>query len=310
MSFSSQAKNNLSRLIPERACCCRTELLALFRSDGVIHKMDDEQVLMLQFETENAAVARKIFKLLKAMYDISIEVAVRKKRRLKKNNKYMLRVHGQEPVRLVLQDLQLDYADRLEDDYEEDFFLGDCCYRAYLRGSFLGAGSVSSPEGDYHLELTSRHASNAYFLLKAMERYDLKARINKRKGRYVIYLKGSEDIVTFLNVIGAHKKLLEFENVRIIKELRNRVNRGVNCETANLNKIVNTGVRQMEAILTIDRIMGIEKLKVSLREVARLRREFPSSSLQELGDMMDPPLSKSAINHRLRKLEEIADKLR
>ena len=115
--------------------------------------------------------------------------------------------------------------------------------------------------------------------------------------------------MTFLNVIGAHKKLLEFENIRILKDLRNRVNRSVNCETANLNKVVNTGVRQLEAIHAIDRAMGIEKLKPNLREVARLRLEFPSSSLKELGEMLDPPISKSAVNHRLRKLEEIADKL-
>jgi hypothetical protein len=115
--------------------------------------------------------------------------------------------------------------------------------------------------------------------------------------------------VTFLNVIGAHKKLLEFENIRIIKDLRNRVNRGVNCETANLTKVVNTGVRQLEAIHTIDRAIGIEKLKPTLKEAARLRLEFPSSSLKELGEMFEPPISKSAVNHRLRKIEDIADKM-
>ncbi len=188
-------------------------------------------------------------------------------------------------------------------------FKGDCCYRAYLRGAFLGAGSVSNPEGDYHLELTSHNASNAYFILKAMERFGLEAKINKRKGRFVVYHKGSDDIVTFLNVIGAHKKLLEFENIRIIKDLRNRVNRGVNCETANLTKVVNTGVRQLEAIHTIDRAMGIEKLKPTLKEAARLRLECPSSSLKKLGEMFEPPISKSAVNHRLRKIEDIADKM-
>lgn len=308
MSFSSQTKNNLSRIIPKKECCQHTELLALFRSDGVIKKDLSEEYL-LEFETENAAVARKIFKLLRALYDMPVEVSVRQKKRLRKNNKYTIRIRGKGYVDLVLRELKLSFQERLEDDYLEDMFHGSCCYRSYLRGSFLGAGSVSNPEGDYHLELTSHNASNAYFILKTMERFDLEARINKRKGRFIVYLKGSEDIVTFLNVIGAYKKLLEFENIRILKDLRNRVNRGVNCETANLNKVVNTGVRQLEAIHAIDRTMGIEKLKPSLKEVARLRQEFPSSSLKELSEMLDPPISKSAINHRLRKLEEIADKM-
>jgi hypothetical protein len=308
MSFSSQTKNNLSRIIPETECCLHTELLALLRSDGLVKKNLSEEYL-LEFETENAAVARKIFKLLRAIYDIPVEVSVRQKKRLKKNNKYTIRIRGRANLDLVLHELELSYQERLEDDYLENMFKGDCCYRAYLRGSFLGAGSVSNPEGDYHLELTSHNASNAYFILKAMERFGLEAKINKRKGRFVVYHKGSEDIVTFLNVIGAHKKLLEFENIRIIKDLRNRVNRGVNCETANLTKVVNTGVRQLEAIHTIDRAIGIEKLKPTLREAARIRLEFPSSSLKELGEMFEPPISKSAVNHRLRKIEDIADKM-
>lgn len=307
MSFSSQTKNSLSRIISEDRACQQTELLALLRSDGVFH---DQEEFLLRFETENAALARKIFKLIKVLYGLPMETAVHQKKRLHKNNKYIIRLRGKKAIDHLLTDLRLSYDEGLEDDYTEDLFVHDGCYRAYLRGSFLGAGSVSNPEGDYHLELSSHNASNAYFILKAMERFDLHPRINKRKRRYVVYLKDSEDIVTFLNVVEAHVKLLEFENVRIIKDLRNRVNRSVNCETANLNKVVNTGVRQLEAIRHIEATQGLETLSPKLKEMARLRMEFPYVSLKELGEMLSPPRSKSAVNHRLKKLEEMADRIR
>lgn len=306
MSFSSQTKNNLSRIMPTDRASQQTELLALLRSDGVFQK---QAKMTLRFQTENAAVARKIFKLIKSLYGLPMETAVHQKKRLHKNNKYLLGLQGKKAIGLLLTDLKLSFDDRLEDPYDESLFTHEGCYRSYLRGSFLGAGSVSDPEGDYHLELTSHQASNAYFILKAMERFDLHPRISQRKRRHVIYLKGSDDIVTFLNVVGAHKKLLEFENVRILKDLRNKVNRGVNCETANLNKVVNTGVRQVEAIRRIDLQLGIEKLPPKLKEIARLRLEFPHLSLAELGKLLSPPKSKSAVNHRLKKLEEMADKI-
>ncbi len=309
MSFSSEAKSSLARLIPEKRCCQQAELLALFRSDGVVQNQPRQEGYYLQFETENAAVAIKIFKLLKTLYGVRVETSVRRKARLRKNNTYQLTIASREATDAVLKALELEYSDRLEDQYLENLFNGDCCYQSYLRGSFLGGGSVSNPEGDYHLELTSRSASNSYFLLTIMRHFDLNPRVSKRKHKYVTYLKGSDEIVTFLNLIGAHKALLDFENVRILKELRNNVNRAVNCETANLGKTVDTGVRQVEAIRRLDLVTGIGNLPVGLREAARLRLEFPEATLKELGEMMDPPRSKSAVNHRLRKLEDLADKL-
>ena len=309
MSFSGEVKSALAKQIPEKPCCQQAELLALFRSDGVVHRNPGDEEVLLHFETENAAVAAKIFKLLKTLYGFRVGVSVRRKKKLKKNNVYTLSLENRAAAETLLTALEMEYSDRLEDQYLEDLFLDNDCYRAYLRGSFLGGGSVNNPEGDYHLEMTSRNASNAYFLYTAMEGFDLHPRISKRKSKYLVYLKDSEEIVTFLNVIGAHKALLDFENVRILKDFRNQVNRAVNCETANLNKMVDTGVRQVDAIRRIDRARGLETLPVSLREVARLRLAYPSVSLKELGELADPPLSKSAVNHRLRKLEQLADEL-
>jgi len=169
---------------------------------------------------------------------------------------------------------------------------------------------VSDPEGDYHLEILVNDESFSRALCRLLKRYRLTAKINERKNWDVVYLKGSEDIIKLLNLMGAHHALLSFENVRIYKGVRNQVNRLVNCETANLNKTVNAAVQQIEDIKLIDKALGLAKLPPNLRSVAELRMEYSDISLKELGEKLSPPIGKSGVNHRIRRIQKIAEKIK
>jgi hypothetical protein len=183
----------------------------------------------------------------------------------------------------------------------------DCCAVAYLRGMFLGGGFVADPHGDFHFELTAESEPIANDLVTLMERFDIGARVTSRRGTYAVYLKGAEPIVTFLALVGAHRALLRTEDVRILKEMRNDVNRLVNAETANIQKTATAAAEQVAAVRTLERQRGLDSLPPALREIAYLRLENPDVSLRELGELADPPLSKSAVYHRVRRLEELAE---
>lgn len=185
-----------------------------------------------------------------------------------------------------------------------------CCKRAFLRGSFLAIGSMSDPNKGYHLELVCNHERQAAFVSSLLHDFDLDAKIVQRKRYHVVYLKEGENIADFLNVIEAHKALLAFENTRVIKDMRNLINRRVNCEAANINKTVSAATRQLDSIRLIQAVRGIDFLPDNLRQMAYVRLENPDMPLAELGTLLDPPVGKSGVNHRLRKLCEIADQLR
>jgi DNA-binding protein WhiA len=186
-----------------------------------------------------------------------------------------------------------------------------CCRRSYLRGAFLGGGSVSSPDSDYHLELTAGNEKLGEDLAALTNRFTgLNAKLSRRKQSWLVYLKESDQIADFLALIGAHGSLLEFENARVLKGMKNQVNRLVNCETANLEKTVNAAFRQVNGIRLIDERIGLDTLNPSLAQIARLRLDNPEATLKELGELMRPPVGKSGVNHRLRKIEEIAEKLK
>lgn len=310
MSFSAVAKNELARVAGQRSCCLMAELAALVKMDGSIQISGARQV-SLNIVTENIAVARKTFSLVRKLFDLHTEVRVQRNSRLRKNNVYMVHLPPQPGMDDILKGLgMIDGAGRLESKVKESLVHRDCCRRSYLRGVFLGGGSVNNPEGNYHLEITTVQEYFANFVARLMDKYQINARVSLRKNCFVVYLKESEQISAFLNVIGAHSALLNFENARIYKDMRNQVNRLVNCETANLNKTVNAAVRQLENIELIKNTIGLKKLPETLRETAELRVKYPDANLKELGSMITPQLGKSGVNHRLRKLDEIADRIR
>ncbi len=310
MSFSNEIKNELAHLEQKKKCCEIAELAGLVRMDGTI-LIGSRQGIGLELTTENAAVARKAFKGLKKLFQVETEITVQRRNRLKKNNVYLVRVPGQPKVMEVLDCLGL-MKDGLmyNPEISGDLVKKDCCKRSYLRGVFLGAGSLSDPMNSYHLEIVANSEEYADSLVKLIETFGLHPEISGRKNVLLVYLKESEQIADFLNIVGAHQALLELENIRIQKEMRNQVNRLVNCESANMNKTIDAAVRQKNNIEFVQKYYGLEQLNDGLRAVAEARLEYPEVSLKELGMLMDPPLGKSGINHRMRKLEELADELR
>jgi len=310
MSFSKKTKDELARLFPPRQCCQLAELAALIRLDGTI-QISGGRGLALMLNTENAAVARKIFILCKKLFGIYSQIVVQRNTQLRKHNIYLIRIASQPRLEQMLRKLGIMTANyELQEGIKTDFLKRSCCRRAYLRGAFLGGGSVNNPEKEYHLEIVTAEATFGVQLQTLINSFGLAAKSCRRKGNAVTYLKEADQIAEFLNIVGAHKALLDFENVRIYKGVKNEVNRLVNCDTANLNKTIEAAMEQIENIKLIESKIGLANLPDSLTELIKLRLEHPEASLQELGAMLDPPVSKSGVNHRMRRLARIARELR
>ncbi|MDD5604087.1 MAG: DNA-binding protein WhiA [Eubacteriales bacterium] len=319
MSFSSSVKNELCRhsIINEAKCCSLAELAAAFRTGGIPGQETGELLRMI---TENAAFTRRMFSIMKHFCSITPKIISVRNTRLRKRTTYNVVVVDTPAAEFCLLSSGVSMSKKGSPDSLPVYMpwlsanrkksAVTCCRKAYLRGAFLMAGSVSNPEKTYHLEITSHDRNIALELRSIMKGFGLKARIAARKGYYVIYLKEGEDIVDFLNITGAHSSLLELENIRILKEMRNNVNRIVNCETANLGKTVEAALRQSEDIRYIIDNRGIEAIPEELREIAAVRISHPEASLKELGEMLGKQLGKSGVSHRLAKISEIAEKLR
>ncbi|MGJ7036204.1 DNA-binding protein WhiA [Anoxybacillus eryuanensis] len=309
MSFASETKKELTG-IEVKSCCLKAELSALIRMNGSISFSNRR--LLLNIQTENAAIARRIYTLLKKGYNVAVELLVRKKMRLKKNNVYIVRVV--EGTSELLSDLKImEEGFSFVHSISPELVQKKCCKRSYLRGAFLAGGSINNPEtSSYHLEIFSLYREHNESLCELMNTaFYLHARTLERKKGFITYLKEAEKIAEFLSIIGAHQALLRFEDVRIVRDMRNSVNRLVNCETANLNKTIGAALRQVENIRYIDETIGLDQLPEKLREIAKLRIEYQDVTLKELGEMVSGgKISKSGINHRLRKLDEIAERLR
>ncbi len=314
MSFSATTKNELSRIELVENDCALAELAALVRMNGTIQIVGNKKI-NLKFTTENAAIARRIFSILKMIYNTEVEVMVRRNRQLKKNNNYLILVNDREISKSILSDvgfIKEDGSNIFNPSYRapEEVILRRECRRSYIRGSFLGGGSISNPEKTYHMEFVTNNEDHAQNLSDIINSFDLNSKIVTRKENFVVYIKEGEQIVDILNIIGAHQALLKLEDIRVLKDVRNNINRLVNCETANLSKTIDASMRQIDHIKIISDHMGLNKLPDNLREIAEIRMENPDASLKELGEMLNPPIGKSGVNHRFRKIEEIAEELR
>jgi len=267
--------------------------------------------LHLKLATENAAVARKAFLLVKGLLHTSSEVTVERRQRPRRANRYIVRaVVPIASAQSMLHQLGLlDRRGQVTGASPGSLVSRNCCRRAYLRGVFMGSGFVSGPERPYHLEMVFSRREPAEQVIELLATFGIRARVAARKDSFLVYLKDGEQIGQFLNVIGAHRALLDFENIRITKGMRNRVNRLVNMETANLAKVADAAVRQREAIETIALTIGLKSLTPGLLEAARLRLDHPEATLQELSELSHPHVSKSGINHRLRRLVQLAREL-
>jgi len=300
MSFSAEVKNELARMETNKTCCQKAELLGLLRMSGALTLSG--QGMSVRFSTENAALARRVLQILKANYAVQTEVVVARSKRLKKNNRYQVRVLPSPAVTQALRELQI-----LPGEEEQGSLLGrTCCRRAFLRGVFLGGGSLSRPASDYHLEIVTKNKLLAQTIVKTMRNFSLSARLTDRKDDYIVYLKEGNAIIDFLRVVGAYNSLMEFENVRIVKEMRNEVNRVVNCETANLGRVVRVAVPQVESIKFLKQRRAYQSLPQYLKDTAELRLAHPEASLSELVELCHGEVGRSGMNHRLKKLVLLA----
>ncbi len=308
MSFASETKKELTQVETDDNSL-KAEVSALIRMNGSLSFTNRQ--LSLDVQTENAAIARRLYTIMKKLYPYNVELLVRRKMRLKKNNVYICRVR--DGARELLTDLQI-----ISDEFQFNHTIAQSLIpknsqkRAYLRGAFLAGGSVNNPEtSSYHLEIYSLYKEHGEALADLMNEFHLNAKTIERKKGFVTYLKEAEKISDFLSLVGAHQAMLKFEDVRIVRDMRNSVNRIVNCETANLNKTIGAALRQVENIRFIENAIGLDQLPEKLREIARLRVEYQDVTLKELGEMVSTGVvSKSGVNHRLRKIDEIADALR
>ncbi len=294
MSFSGDVKRELGKQYSKGRHCQLAELAAILEMVGRVQ----EKPCILEITSDNMVVLEKYAVLMRQLFEVDIT------KPLEGNI-----------VEKILTTLKFFKEDGLAlplDEQRVDGLLVQnvCCKRAFIRGAFLASGSMSDPNKSYHFEIVCRTMEQAEQLQQLMNGFETEAKIVERKGHYVVYLKEGSQIVDMLNVMEAYISLMNLENVRILKEMRNSVNRKVNCETANISKTVNAAVKQLEDIELIRSKLGLDQLPQNLREMALIRLEYPEAALKELGNYLTPPVGKSGVNHRLRKLAEIAEDLR
>lgn len=334
MSFSGEVKEELMKHTPPARHCQLAELASILHfcgshtaAEGSNNLQNEEKKSIfngekLLIQAENEAVIRKCFTLLKKTFNINTSV---NEKRVGKSRKagagtgakpraYEIELTDPSQIKQVLQATKfMDGEGHLRDmkaPVSAILIKNSCCQRAFLRGAFLASGSMSDPGKSYHLEIVCTNLFQAEQIQSILLAFEVEARIVQRKKYQVVYMKDGTGISDFLNIVEAHVSLMNFENFRIVKEMRNSVNRRVNCETANIGKTVSASTRQAEDILLLQQKYGFENLPESLREMAEVRLAYPDAPLRELGEYLDPPVGKSGVNHRLRKLGELADKVR
>jgi len=307
MSFARETKEELTHIIPQKSCCQRAELGAYLKMLGDLGISNKK--LKLTIKTPLSFLARKILILLKNHKGLRTRTIVQDHGRLMQKSFYFIEIE-ERADELLKEYGFLDDKGNLSNRINEQYIKKDCCRRSFLRGIFLAGGSLNDPAGDYHLELNLPDETFARQVFHILQKYHFTFRLLKRKNIPFLYLKDAEQILAFLSLIGAHQSLLKFENVRVVKEVRNQVNRLVNCETANIEKAVKTAVKQIKDIELIKEKIGLESLEPALKEIAELRLNNPDLSLKEIGGLLNPPLTKSGVNHRFRKLQELADMIR
>ncbi len=313
MSFSATTKNELARTEPERKCCQLAEIAGFIRMCGTI-KLSGGGKINVVLLTENPAVARHCKRLIKDYFGVNTTLVIAKTAILKKGHYYELTIDSEGNAEQILRETGIlmvrEGCNYISDGIYADLIKTKCCRRSYLKGVFLGAGTITDPEKAYHMEVVCNSETLGNDVKKLINSFGLHSKTVVRKTSHIVYIKEAEQIIDFLNILGAHGQLLDFENVRIVKEMRNKTNRISNCDSANLDKTINASVKQVENIRLIEATRGLGFLPDKLREAAELRLENPEASLLELSEMIDPPIGKSGMNHRFKKLAEVAERIR
>ncbi len=311
MSFASDVRGELARVPVSDACCARSELTsALLCAGGIAWRGRGRYAVTIT--AAEASTVRRYFGLLKQFMGIVGQIRTLTGDALNNQVRYQLAVPEEEAPGL-LNDLNLLEEGALfglRPVPPEETVRFSCCKKAFLRAAFLMCGALSDPEKGYHIELAAPTEALAAFIAGQAAAFDIHLRSALRKSKYVLYLKRAEDISDFMSLLGAMNAMMAFENIRVKKEVSNRVNRQLNCDSSNINRVMNAAEAQIRDIRYIDAELGLDKLPPGLRQMAFVRANNPEMPLGELGDLMDPPLGKSGVSARLRKLSGIAEKLR
>ena len=312
MSFSYNTKVEISEYFGNARHCNIAEIAAIINICGYISQKKEKFCIKVQ--SENFLIIKKCFTLLKKTFNIDIEVLVKGSSGIKKHKVYFIYINNSEYAEKVLFSTGILCVEGnlkiLRKRIYPVVVSSICCKRAYIRGAFLASGSISDPEKTYHLEFVNNDIKYCNELKDLINFFNIEAKIIIRKDNYVLYIKEGELIVNILNIMGAYVALMELENIRILKDMRNNINRIINCETANLGKIIAASLKQIKDINYIIKYNKFSDLSDTLLEIAKLRVEFPEASLKELGQMIVPPIGKSGVNHRLKKISFMADVLR
>lgn len=311
MSFSSDTKNELSRHETDRKCCQLAEIAGFLRVSGSL-RLAGGGKFRIVISTENAAAARHYKRLIRDYFQVETDLEVGEARSLKKGHEYILTIGPEMRSDSILREtgilLVREGNNYISDGIYDDLIRKKCCRKSYLRGAFLGAGSVADPDKSYHLEFVVDSEVLANDLRKLIRTFDdLSAAVTERKGKYVVYMKNSQYISDTLALMGASHQMLKMEDVRIRKDLMNRTMRIMNCDTANTDRTVNASEKQIMAIRTLRETGEFKKLSAKLQALAELREAHPEASLAQLGEMADPPLKKSAVNGRMKRILKAAE---
>ena len=311
MSFASDVRGELARMPMEDACCARSELTAALLCGGGIAWRGRERYAVT-FTASEAPAVRRYFAMLKRFYGIIGQIRALSGDTLNNQTRYQLAVPEDETLRLLqalelLDDGALFGLRALPTDQTVRY---SCCKKSFVRAAFTMCGAISHPDRDYHIEIAAPNEALAGFIVEQLGAFEIEARVSPRKSKYVVYLKRAEEISDMLSLMGASRAMLAFENVRVKKEVSNRVNRQLNCDNSNINRSMNAAEAQIRDIRYIDSELGLDKLPRTLRDMAYTRANNPEMPLAELGELMDPPLGKSGVNARLRRISAIAEKLR
>ena len=305
MSYSSRTKDELCRLEPDSVCCLLAELSGIISVAGsvILRGGGDKR---LSIETENTAVARRTFRLLQDVFDVQPQLVTLKRARLGGRSAHRIEINGDE-ASFVLEGCGISVMQRR--GVPRELTVRKCCRMSFLRGVFLASGSVTDPEKEYHLEFVLGDEAFALAVQKLIARFELDAHMTERRQMTLVYLKGQSEITDMLSILGAQSARFAMEDAFIRKELRNNANRAVNCDSANVQRSVTAASRQTQAIESLIAAIGESSLPPALLQTAKLRLKYPEVSLEELGSLCDPPVGKSGVNHRLRRLEKMAQEL-
>jgi len=311
VGFSTDVKSELLRESPQEECCARAEMSAFFLMAGSI-SLKGFQKYSLTMSSENAAVVRYGFTQIRQFLGISPELRTARTTQLGEHLRYQMLLDG-EDAELLLK--WLDLLDKnsflgIRREPSEEIIKKECCRRAYIRGAFLTNGWVSLPEKAYHLEFAVQDEQHAEILENLLGGFDIHAKAVLRKSQSVVYVKDYEQLSSLLGLLGAYQAYMALENTYILKQLHNSVNRQMNCDDSNTDKTVRAAAGQLADIEYIQNHGGLDQMPKPLQQVAEARINNPDANLTELGALLDPPIGKSGVNNRLRRLVAFAQQIR